>query len=131
MDAGKDEKSIVEKTVEAVREFAAIVSEAAHKAMEPESIRAGDEVVMMPAGATGFMGDTVAPPLVVVRKQKNSTRKSRAKTGKKTAKEKSAKKAQKTTAKKSRKLAESSASRKQVGKKTHRGAKKAANKSRR
>ena len=70
MDANKDDKSIVEKTVDAVKEFAATISEAAHKAVEPEPVKPGDELVMMPVAATGFMGETVMPPFVVIRKQK-------------------------------------------------------------
>jgi hypothetical protein len=64
MDGDKDDKSIFEKTVEAVKDIATIASVAAHKAMEPEPIKPGDEVVMMPMAATGFMGDTMMPPFV-------------------------------------------------------------------
>ena len=71
MDADKHDKSIVEKTVDAAKEFAATVSDAAHEAVEPEPIKPGDEVVMMPMAAAGFMGDAAVPPFVVVSKQKN------------------------------------------------------------
>jgi hypothetical protein len=121
MDTGKDDKSIVEKTVDAMKEFAATVSDAAHKAVEPEPIKPGDEVVMMPMAAAGFMGDTVVPPFVVVSKQKKSPRKSRAKAAKKAAK-KSVKKTK--TAKRTAKKAKPPAGRKAVGKKTKSGAKK-------
>lgn len=130
MDAGKDDKSIVQKTVDAVKEFAATVSEMANKAMEPEPIKPGDEVVTMPMAATGFPGDTTVPSFVVVRKQKRAPRKSRAKAAKQTDK-KSVKKTKKT-AKKSAKRAKSPASRKAIGKKTKKsGKKKKAKKSRR
>ena len=124
MDTGKDDKSIVEKTVDAVKEFAATVSDAAHKAVEPEPIKPGDEVVMMPMAAAGFMGDTVVPPFVVVSKQKKSPRKSRAKAAEKAAK-KSVKKTKKA-AKKTAKKAKPPAAQKAIGKKTKKGAKKKA-----
>ena len=34
MDGDKDDKSVIEKTIEAVKEIATIASKAAHKAME-------------------------------------------------------------------------------------------------
>lgn len=129
MDAGKDDKSIVEKTVDAVKEFAATISEAAHKAVEPEPVKPGDELVMMPVAATGFMGETLVPPFVVIRKQKKTSRKLPAKAAKRAAK-KSVKK--KKAAKKTAKKAKPPAGRKAIGKKTNKGAKKTkAKKSRR
>ena len=122
MDVDKDDKSIVQKTVDAVKGFAATVSEAAHKAMEPEPINPGDEVVMMPMAATGFPGDTAVPPFVVVRKQKKSPRKSRAKAAKKTAKRSA--KTKKKTAKAAATKAKSSTGRKTVGKKAKKHSKK-------
>jgi hypothetical protein len=114
MHAGKDDKSIVKKAVEAVKEFAATVSEAADKAMEPESTKPSDEVVVMPMAITEFPGDTAAPPVVVVRERK-SARKSRAMAAKRTAK-KSIKKTKKT--KKAAKKSKLQTGRKAVGKKT-------------
>jgi hypothetical protein len=57
MDDDKDDKSIVEKTLEAVKDIAVVASEVTHEAMEPEPIKPGDEVVVMPMAATGLMGD--------------------------------------------------------------------------
>jgi hypothetical protein len=57
MDDDKDDKSIIEKTLEAVKDIAVVASEVTHEAMEPEPIKPGDEVVVMPMPATGLMGD--------------------------------------------------------------------------
>jgi hypothetical protein len=54
-----DDKSIIEKTIERVKDIAAKASEAAHKAIEPEPIKPGDAVVMMSTAAGGSMGDPV------------------------------------------------------------------------
>jgi hypothetical protein len=55
MDNDKDDKSIIDKTLEAVKDIAAIAAEAAHKAMEPEPITPGDEVVTRIAGLVPLM----------------------------------------------------------------------------
>jgi predicted Zn-dependent protease len=65
-DDDKDDKSIIEKTLEAVKDFAAIAAEAAHRAMEPEPLKPGDEVVVMRMAAAGFMGEAVMPPFVII-----------------------------------------------------------------
>jgi len=59
-----DDKSIIEKTIERVKDIAAKASEKAHKAMEREPIKPGDEVVMMSEAAP--IGDPVMPPFVII-----------------------------------------------------------------
>jgi hypothetical protein len=130
METEKDDKSIVEKTVEAVKGLAASISEAARKTAEPEPAKPGDEVVVMPMATAGLMSETVVPPFVVVRRPRKSAKKARAKSARNTAKTKSATKAPKK-AKKSTKRSKSSTVRKAVGKKSRKPAKKAAKKSRR
>ena len=101
MDKDKDDRSIVGKTVDAVKEFAATVSEAAQKAIKPEPVKSDDEPTLEPAAPTGFMDDAVTPATpVIIRTRKpgksrakaNKTRVKKAKSPKKPAK-KSAKKA--------------------------------------
>jgi hypothetical protein len=125
METEKDDKSIVEKTVEAVKGLAASISEAARKTAEPEPAKPGDEVVVMPMATAGLMSETVVPPFVVVRRPRKS-KKARAKSARNTAKTKSATKAPKST-----KRSKSSTVRKAVGKKSRKPAKTAAKKSRR
>jgi hypothetical protein len=122
MHAGKNDKSIVEKAVEAVKEFAATVSDAADKAMAPERPKPGDEVVMMPMAAAGFTGETAVPPFVVVRKQRKAPRKFGEEAAKKTTR-KSAKKTKKT-AKTAAKKVKSPAGRKAAGTNAKKSAKK-------
>jgi len=114
MDGDKDDKSIVEKTVEAVKGLAATISEAARKTAEPEPIKSDDEVVMMPTAAAGLMSETVVPPFVAIRRPRKSSKKARAKAAK-NAKTKSEKKA---PTKKSTKKAKSPTGGKAVAKKT-------------
>lgn len=117
MDENKDDKSVVEKTVDVVKEFAATVSEAAHNAVKSKPAKSDDEVVMLPTAPTGFMDDAVAPGVVLVRKRRNA-RKTRTKVAGKTAR--------KT---KSTKAAKSLTRRKSVGKKTNSSKKKKTKKS--
>jgi hypothetical protein len=98
MDDDKDDKSIIEKTLEAVKDIAVVPSEATHEAMEPEPIKPGDEVVVMPMAATGLMGEAVMPLFVIIPRRTNAPKQIFKKTPK-TAK-KSAKKAAKKSAKK-------------------------------
>jgi hypothetical protein len=72
MDNDKDDKSIIDKTLEAVKDIAAIATEAAHKAMEPEPLKPGDEVVVMPMAPAGFMGEAVMPPFVIIPRRTNA-----------------------------------------------------------
>jgi hypothetical protein len=101
MDDDNDDKSIIEKTLEAVKDIAAVASEATHKAMEPEPIKPGDEVVVMPMAAAGFMGEAVMPPFVIIPRRANAPEQI-SKKAPKTAK-KSTKKTAKKSAKKSSK----------------------------
>jgi hypothetical protein len=98
MDDDKDDKSLIEKTIEVVKEIAHAASEAAKHALEPEPIKPGDEVVYLPATASSIMGDSVMPQYVVIPRGK--TQKTVKKGGKKMAK-KSAKKTANKPAKKS------------------------------
>jgi hypothetical protein len=91
MDDDKIDKNLFEKTIEAVKEIAHTASEAAKHAMEPEPLKSGEKVVVMPMVTNGMMGENMMPSFVVVRRGK--------KTPKKTAKK--TKKAVKKTAKKS------------------------------
>ena len=65
-DDDKDDKSIIEKTLEAVKDIAVVASEPTPKAMEPEPIKPGDEVVVMPMAAAGLVGEAVMPPFVII-----------------------------------------------------------------
>ena len=69
--------------------------------MEPEPIKPGDEVVVMPMAAGGLMGEAVMPPFVIIPRRTSAPKQISKKTPK-TAK-KSAKKAAKKSAKKSSK----------------------------
>jgi hypothetical protein len=96
MDDDKD-KGIVEKTIEAVEGFASEVSDAAkHMMPPPEPLKPGNQVVMMPMAAAGFMGDSTMPPFVII----SRPRKSRAKKAAKTTTKKTAKKSARKSAKK-------------------------------
>jgi hypothetical protein len=72
MDNDKDDKSIIDKTLEAVKDIATIAAEAAHRAMEPEPLKPGDEVVVMPMATAGFMGEAVMPPFVIIPRRTNA-----------------------------------------------------------
>jgi hypothetical protein len=67
--------------------------------MEPEPIKPGDEVVVMPMAAAGLVGEAVMPPFVIIPRRTSAPKQISKKTPK-TAK-KSAKKAAKKSAKKS------------------------------
>lgn len=57
---GKD-KGVIEKTIEAVEQFASEVKEAAKNMMDPpEPVKPGDEVVMLPIADDGMFG--TSPP---------------------------------------------------------------------
>jgi hypothetical protein len=129
MDTDKDDRSIVGKTVDAVKELAATVSEAAHKAVAPEPVKSHDEITVVPAAPTGFMDDAVTPTPVVIRRQKKLSEKSRSRASKRTAKKA---RSSKKTAKKPAAKAQSPSVRKRVAKKTKtRGSKKKTRKSKR
>jgi hypothetical protein len=98
MDADKDDKSFVEKTVEVVKNIAANISEAAHKTAEPEPVKSDDEVVMMPMATAGLVSETAVPPFVVIRKPPKKVRAKSAKT----VENKAARRAPRKVAKKSK-----------------------------
>jgi hypothetical protein len=102
MDNDKDDKSIIDKTLEAVKDIATIAAEAAHRAMEPEPLKPGDEVVVMPMAAAGFMGEAVMPPFVIIPRRTNAPSQIAKEAPKRTAK-KSTVKTPKRSAKKSSK----------------------------
>jgi hypothetical protein len=85
MDTDKDDRSIVGKTMDAVKEFAATVSEAAQKAVKPEPVKSDEEITVMPAAPTGFMDDAVPPTPVVIRRRKRLPKKSQSRATKRTA----------------------------------------------
>jgi hypothetical protein len=111
MDNDKDDKSIIDKTLEAVKDIASIAAEAAHRAMEPEPLKPGDEVVVMPMAAAGFMGEAVMPPFVIIPRRTNAPSQIAKEAPKRTAK-KSTEKTDKKPAKKSSKRKKSAKQRK-------------------
>jgi hypothetical protein len=84
MDDSDQDKSLIEKTIDAVKDVAANASAAAKKAMEPEPLKPGERLVMVPLMDSGLATEPIMPPFVVLPR-----RKSRAKT----ASEKNTKKA--------------------------------------
>ena len=103
--ADKD-KGIIEKTIEAVEEFASEVSAAAKHVMDPEPIKPGEQVVMLPSMNSGMFGEPVLPPFVIIPRRRKSLAKKAAKTsavkttknaGMKSAKKKKAAKPSKAT----------------------------------
>jgi hypothetical protein len=96
VDDNKDDKNFIEKTINAVKEIAHTASEAAKHAMEPEPLKPGDKIVLMPMVTDGMMGESMMPPLVVVRGKKKApktrSKKPANKAAKKTAKKKTTKK---------------------------------------
>jgi hypothetical protein len=102
MDDKKEDKNFIKKTINAVKEIAHTASEAAKHAMEPEPAKPGDKIVLMPMVTDGMMGESMMPPLVVVRSKKKapktSSKKPANKAAKKTAKKKTAKKSAKNNA---------------------------------
>jgi hypothetical protein len=95
------DKGIIEKTIEAVEEFASEVKDTAKHMMDPpEPLKPGDEVVMMPSLDDGMFGPPTTPQFMVIHHpRKSSARKAPKKTAKTVAK-KTAKKSVKKAAKK-------------------------------
>jgi hypothetical protein len=92
MDDNDQDKSLIEKTIEAVKDIATIASDAAKKAMEP-ALKPGEKVMVMPLMDSGLATEPMMPPFVILPR-----RKSRAKTAltaKKAAKKPVAKKSSK------------------------------------
>jgi hypothetical protein len=103
--ADKD-KGIIEKTIEAVEEFASEVKDVAKHVMDPEPIKPGEQVVMLPSMNSGMFGEPVLPPFVIIPRRRKSRAKKAAKTsavkttknaGMKSAKKKKAAKPSKAT----------------------------------
>lgn len=109
MDTNKREKSVVEKTVDVVKEFAATVSEVAHRAIKSNTEKSGDEIHTVPTTSTDFADDAVATPVVVRKKRKpRKTRAKRTKTAAKKTARRNIKKAKSRARKSSSKKAERS-----------------------
>jgi hypothetical protein len=117
------DKGLVEKTIEAVEEFASDVRDAAKHMMDPPaSLKPGDEVVMLPARDDGMFGAPMAPQFMVIHHRKKRSKKAPKKTAKAAVGKTAKKSAKKATRKGSPKKAKKS---KAVAKKTsNRAAKK-------
>ena len=75
MDDDKD-KGIIEKTIEAVEEFASEVKDTAKHMMDPpEPLKPGDEVVMMPSLDDGMFGPPTTPQFMVIHHPRKSSAK--------------------------------------------------------
>ncbi len=73
------DKGIVEKTIEAVEEFASEIKEAAKHMIEPEPMQPGDELVMLPIEDTGVFGVPMPPQYIVVHHPRKASGKKRLK----------------------------------------------------
>jgi hypothetical protein len=92
MDDNDQDKSIIEKTIEAVKDIATIASDAAKKAMEPEPLKPGERVMMVPLMDSGLVTEPVMPPFVVLPRRKSRAKSASKKTAKKAGKKRVAKK---------------------------------------
>jgi hypothetical protein len=116
-------KGIVEKTIEAVEEFASEVSDAAKHMMDPpEPLKPGDEVVMLPMADGGMFAPPMTPQFVVIHHpRKSRAKKAVVKTAKPPAKKAAKKSVKKTTnkvlSKKAKKSKAKSARKKKPSKK--------------
>jgi hypothetical protein len=94
-------KGIIEKTIEAVEEFATNVSDAAKHMMDPpDPPKPGDEIIMMPMADAGMFGPPMTPQFMVIHHRMKSRAKKVAKRTSKKAAEKTGKKSVKKVAKK-------------------------------
>jgi hypothetical protein len=75
MDDNDHVKSIIEKTIEAVKDIATIASDAAKKAMEPEPLKPGERIMMVPLMDSGLATQPMVPPFVVLHRQKSRAKK--------------------------------------------------------
>ena len=111
------EKSLVDKTIAAVKHIAEIATHAAEHALDPEPLKPGETVVMLPPANNGLLGAPERPTSVVVPVRRKSRKKA-------SANKVRAKKAAKAPARKSRK----SAPKKNAKKTSKKSAKKAVKK---
>jgi hypothetical protein len=77
--ADKD-KGIIEKAIETVEELASEVSAAAKHVMDPEPIKPGEQVVMLPSMNSGMFGEPVLPAFVIIPRRRKSRAKKMEKT---------------------------------------------------
>jgi hypothetical protein len=92
------EKSLVDKTIAAVKNVAEIATHAAEHALDPEPLKPGETVVMLQPANDGLLGAPEMPTYAVVPVRKKSRKKA-------SANKVRAKKAAKTSARKSKKAA--------------------------
>jgi hypothetical protein len=96
MDDNDQDKSLIEKTIEAVKDIATIASDAAKKAMEPEPLKPGERLVMVPLMDSGLATEPMMPPFVVLPRRKSraktASKKNTKKAGKRSVAKKSSKK---------------------------------------
>ena len=95
MDDNDRDKSLIEKTIEAVKDIATIASDAAKKAMEPEPLKPGEKVMMMPLMDSGLATEPMMPPFVVLPRRKSRAKTASKKKAKKAGKSPVAKKSSK------------------------------------
>jgi hypothetical protein len=128
-----DDKNIIEKAIEAVKDIAHVASEAAKHAMEPDPIKPGDEVIVVPAVSDGIMGAPMMPTVVVIRRKRRAPKKPAVKSAKTPANNAAKKTAKKSAKNKAAKKWKSPSKKAVVKKKTGKKAvkKKKAKKSRR
>jgi len=123
------DKGIVEKTIEAVGEFASEVKDAAKHMMDPDPVKPSDEIVMLPTADDGLFGAPMAPQFIVIHHRKRRSKKPPKKAAKTAAKKAAKKSAKKAVKKVSPKMAKESKA--VVKKKTKKAAKKKKVKSKR
>jgi hypothetical protein len=98
MDDNDHDKSIIEKTIEAVKNIATIASDAAKKAMESEPLKPGERVMMTPLTDSGLATEPTMPPFVVLPRRKSRAKAASKKIAKKAGKKPAAKKSSKKKA---------------------------------
>ncbi len=116
------DKGIFEKTIEAVEEFASEVKDAAKHMMDPDPVKPGDEIVMLPTADDGLFGSPMAPQFIVIHHRKRRSKKPPKKAAKTAAKKAAKKSAKKAVMKVSPKMGKESKA--VVKKKTKKAAKK-------
>jgi hypothetical protein len=98
MDDDKD-KGVLQKTNEAVEEFAHDVKDVAKHMMDPpDPLKPGEEIVMMPTADYGMFSPPMPPQYVVIHHPKKSRAKKSAKKAVRAAAKKPAKKSSKKNA---------------------------------